>query len=72
MPREVDADDCTFFGLHTILFVLGGVEVDFGVSSFYFHTFLSLGVVGTTFEVSSFSFRLFFSALASFYFLCFS
>jgi hypothetical protein len=53
----VDADDCTFLGLHTILFDLGGVEVDFRASSFCLHTFLSfLGGVGTTFGVSSFFF----------------
>ena len=60
----MDVDDYTFFGLHTILFDLGGVEVDFGASSFCFHTFLSfLGDVGTTFEVSSFGLRLFFFLL---------
>ena len=61
MPGEVDVDYCTFFSLHTILFDLGGVEVDFRAFSFCFHTFLSfLGGVGTTFEVSSFCFRLVF------------
>ena len=39
VPREVDMDDYTIFGLHTILFDLGGVEVDFGASSFCFHSF---------------------------------
>jgi hypothetical protein len=69
----VDADDCTFFGLHTILLVFGGVVVDFGASSFCFHTFLSfLGGVGTTFRVSSFCFGLFFFRSDLFYFICFS
>ena len=67
MPGGVDADDCTFFGLHTILFDLGGVEVEFGVTSLCFHTFL--GGVGTTFGFSSFFFGLFSFAPASFYFL---
>jgi hypothetical protein len=35
-PGEVDTEACSFFGLHTILFVLGGVVVDFGASSFGF------------------------------------
>ena len=54
-PREVDADDCSFFGLHTILFVLRGVVVDFEASSFGYHTDLFfLGGVEMTFGVSSF------------------
>ena len=61
MPEEVGY---IFFGLHTILLDLGGVVVDFGASSFCFHTFF-LGGVGTTFGVSSL-------APVSFYFLCFS
>ena len=59
MPVGVGADDCTFFGLHTILFDLGGVEVDFGASAFCFHTNF-FGGVGTTFGFSSFYFRFFF------------
>ena len=59
MPGGVGTDDCTFFGIHTILFDLGGVEVDFRASSFCFHT-VFLGGVGTTFGFSSFCFRLFF------------
>ena len=70
MPAGVGADDCTFFGLHTILFDLGGVEVEFGVTSLCFHTFL--GGVGTTFGVSSFVLGYSFSTLVSFYFLYFS
>jgi hypothetical protein len=55
MPIEVDVDDYTFFGFHTILFVHGGVVVDFGASYFCFHTvLLFLGGVETTFGVSSF------------------
>jgi hypothetical protein len=40
VPVGVGMDDCTFLGLHTILFDFGGVVVDFGASSF-FHTFPS-------------------------------
>jgi hypothetical protein len=58
MPGEVG---CTFFGLHTILFVFRGVVVDFGAPSFCFHTFSFFGGVGITFGVSSFCFGLFFS-----------
>jgi hypothetical protein len=73
VPGGVDADDYTFFHLHTILFDLGGMEVDFGVSSFCFHTFLSfLGGVETTFGVSSFCFTLFFFCSDLFLFFCFS
>ena len=61
-------DDCTFFGFHTILFDLGGVVVDFGASSFCFHT-IFLGDVGTTFSFSSFCFRLFFFGFDLFLFL---
>jgi hypothetical protein len=51
-PGKVDVDACAFFGLHTILFLLGGVMVDFGASSFCFHTILFfLGGVKTTFGV---------------------
>jgi hypothetical protein len=51
----VDAEGCSFFGLHTILFVLGGVVVDFRASSFDFHTGLFFfGGVGTTFGAFSF------------------
>ena len=72
MPGGVGVDDCTFLGIHTILFDLGGVEVDFGTSSFYFHTFLSfLGGVGTTFGVSSLCFRLFFFYFGLFLFSLF-
>jgi hypothetical protein len=53
--EEVDAESCTFFGLHTILFVLGGVVVDFGAASFGSHTGLFFfGGVGTSFGVFSF------------------
>jgi hypothetical protein len=72
MSGEMDVDDYTFFGLYTILFDLGGVEVDFGASFSCFHTFLSfLGGVGTTFEVSSFCFRLFFFYFGLFLFSLF-
>ena len=72
MHGGVDMDDCTFFGLHTILFDLGGVEVDFEALCFCFHTFLSfLGGVGTTFGVSSFCFRLFFFYFGLFLFSLF-
>jgi hypothetical protein len=68
----VGADDCIFLGLHTILFDLGGVEVDFGASTFCLYTFLSfLGGAGTTFEASSFGFGLFLFVPTSFCFLCF-
>ena len=71
MLGEVDVDDCTLFGLHTILFDLGGVEVDFGASSFCFHTFLSfLGGAGTTFG-ASFGFGLFFFGSDLFVFFAF-
>ena len=54
-PGEVDMDASSFFSLHTILFVLGGVVVDFRASSFRFHTVLFfLGGVETTFGASSF------------------
>ena len=56
MPGEVDMDDCTFFGFHTILFDLGGVVVDFGAYFFCFHTIFFFGGVGTTFGVSYFCF----------------
>jgi hypothetical protein len=36
--------DCSFLGLHTILFILGGVVMGFGVSSFGFHTESFFGV----------------------------
>ena len=73
MPGGVGMDDCTFLGLHTILFDFGGVVVDFGASSFCFHTFLSFWVVWE----QPLAFLLFilgcsFSTLASFYFLYFS
>ena len=46
---------CSFFGLHTILFVLGGVVVDFRASSFGFHTRLFFfDGVGTAFGIFSF------------------
>ena len=58
---------CSCFGLHTILFVLGGVVVDFGVSSFGFHTGLFFfGGVGMAFGVFSFIICLTFFCLASF------
>jgi hypothetical protein len=48
-PKEVDAEGCT------ILFVLGGMVVDFGASYFGFHAGLFFfGGVGTTFMVFSF------------------
>ena len=57
MLGEVDVDDCTFFGLHTILFVCGGVVVDVGAVSLDFHTVLFfMGSVGIGFGVSSLSF----------------
>jgi hypothetical protein len=71
VPGGVDANDCTFFGLHTILFDLGGVEVDFRASSFYFHTFSFLGGVGTTLGISSFYFGLFFFCFGLFFFSLF-
>jgi hypothetical protein len=40
VPVGVGMDDCTFLGLHTILFDFGGVVVDFGASSFFPHFFL--------------------------------
>ena len=70
VPGGVDADDCTFFGLHTILFDLGGVVVDFGASSFCFHTIL--GGVGINFGASYFCFRLFFFGFSLFLFSLFS
>ena len=69
--EEVGVDDCTFFGLHTILFDLGGVVVDFGASSFYFYTVFFFGGVGTTFGVSSFYFGLFFLCSSLFLFYLF-
>jgi hypothetical protein len=49
-PREVGCS----FGLHTILFVLGGVVVDFGASSFGFQTgLLFLSGAGMAFGVFS-------------------
>ena len=71
MPREVDVDDCTFFGLHTILFVLGGVEVDFKALSFCFHLFSFWVVWEQPLGFLTFSLGSFF-APTSFYFLCFS
>jgi hypothetical protein len=54
-PKEMDAEDCSFLDVHTILFVLGGVVVDFGVFSFGLHTSLFFfGGVGTTFGAFSF------------------
>jgi hypothetical protein len=71
MPGEVDVGDCIFFGLHTILFVRGGMVADFGASSFGFHTVLFfLGGVGTTFGVSSLiCFIFFYPSLFSLFFL---
>ena len=68
MAKEVDVDDYTFFGFHTILFDLGDVEVDFGASPFCLHTIFFLGGVGTTFGVSSFCFGLFFFCSGPFLF----
>ena len=46
---------CSFFGLHTILFVLGGVVVDFRASSFGLHIDLFFfGGVGKAFGIFSF------------------
>jgi hypothetical protein len=51
----VDVEGYSFFGLHTILFVLSGVVVDFEASSFGFHISLFFfGGVGTTFGIFSF------------------
>jgi len=71
VPGEVDVDDCTFFGIHTILFDLGGVVVDIGASSFCSHTIFFFGGVGTTFGDSSFCFGLFFFCSSLFLFSLF-
>ena len=70
VTEGVDTDDCTFFSFHTILLVFSGVVVDFGASSFCFHT-VSLGGLGTTFGFSSFCFRLFFFGSSLFLFSLF-
>jgi hypothetical protein len=54
-PGDVDVEGYSFFSLYTILFILGGVAMDFRASSFGFHTNLFFfGGVGTTFGVFSF------------------
>ena len=56
---EVDADDCASLGFHTILFVFGGVVIDFGATSFGFHTILFFfGDVGFIGGITFFPFLL--------------
>ena len=71
MPKGVGADDCSFFGLHTILFDFSGVVVDFGASIFVSTPF-SWVVWEQPSEFLPFSLGCSFSALTSFYFLYFS
>jgi len=52
VPEEVGVG---VFGLHTILFVFGGVVLDIGAFFLCFHTFFFSGGARTTFEFFSFS-----------------